>query len=103
MSKDTVSVLIPTASYSSPDLKKTFEPGVGPHSTNGKTTGPSDHVLGAGMIDKDTNSEASNSNLGSLRAQLTTVQDKVNNFLTERMKVGGEAEIGVTESSDEDS
>lgn len=84
--KDTTSRLIPTAQYTSPDLTKDFTPGDGPHTTNGKTTGPSDYVLNAGQVDKDASTESLGTNLGQLRAELTTIQDKVNIFLTERMK-----------------
>ncbi|ODQ82576.1 hypothetical protein BABINDRAFT_159136 [Babjeviella inositovora NRRL Y-12698] len=84
--------LIPTATYISPDLKKDFHPGCGPHSTQGTTTGPSDVVADKGAIDKDRPTEASDSTLGELRARLTTLQDQVNVFLTDRMKLGAAKE-----------
>lgn len=80
--------LIPTATYTSPAFPegREFHPGDGPHSTNGKTTQISEVVLKAGGEDRDRPSAASDTALGQLRARLTTVQDQLNGFLTERMK-----------------
>ncbi|CUM62510.1 uncharacterized protein PRCAT00000061001 [Priceomyces carsonii] len=80
--------LVPTATYFAPDISESvnFSPGDGPHSTDGKTTQLSEFVINAGGEDRDKPSEASNSALGQLRAKLTSVQDKVNFFLTQRMQ-----------------
>ncbi|ODV77428.1 uncharacterized protein CANTADRAFT_23553 [Suhomyces tanzawaensis NRRL Y-17324] len=79
---------VPTATYGAPDVSEpiVFEPGQQIHTTNGRTTQISDIVLKAGGEDRDKPTEAKDTALGQLRAQLTTVQDKVNEFLTERMK-----------------
>ncbi|GEQ68502.1 hypothetical protein JCM33374_g2170 [Metschnikowia sp. JCM 33374] len=79
--------LVPTATYESPSEPNTvkFEPGQGPHSTDGKTTRISDIVIDAGGEDRDKPSQAKNTELGALRAQLTTVQDQLNEFLTAKM------------------
>lgn len=79
--------LVPSATYLSPSETKpvSFLPGDGPHSTDGKTTRISDIVINAGGEDRDKPSEANNTPLGSLRAQLTSVQDMLNSFLTEKM------------------
>ncbi|ODV84017.1 hypothetical protein CANARDRAFT_236872 [[Candida] arabinofermentans NRRL YB-2248] len=78
---------LPTAIYTSPDLTRNFH--VDPsksHTTDGVTTGPSDHVLKAGAIDKDKPSLIpTDAKIGLLRAYLTTLQDDVNLFLTKRM------------------
>ncbi|KAI0462249.1 hypothetical protein LJB42_004337 [Komagataella kurtzmanii] len=80
-------MLTPFAKYESPDLKKDFiVDSTVEHTTNGQTTGPSDHVLQAGAVDRDGPSEASKNAMGLLRSQLTTLQDDINVFLTERMK-----------------
>lgn len=77
----------PSAVYTSPSHPQQFKfvPGEGPHSTQGKTTQISDVVIRAGGQDRDRPTQALDTYLGSLRAQLTTVQDKINEFLTERM------------------
>lgn len=82
-----MSSLIPTATYESPlePQPVQFAPGDGPHSTDGKTTRISDIVILAGGEDRDKPSEARDTQLGSLRAQLTTVQDQLNVFLTAKM------------------
>ncbi|CAK7906215.1 EKC/KEOPS complex subunit Gon7p [[Candida] anglica] len=77
--------LDPIAIYSSPSGEKEFTSGEGPHTTNGKTTQISDIVIQAGGEDRDKPSEAKDTNLGQLRAKLTTVQDQVNQFLTQQM------------------
>lgn len=105
--------LTPLAIYSSPDDPEPIriEPGEGPHTTSGKTTQISDVVIRAGGEDRDKPTEAKDTPLGHLRAKLTTLQDKLNIFLTERMKEeknSAEAEHlerqlldeGVEESSD---
>ncbi|CDK25440.1 unnamed protein product [Kuraishia capsulata CBS 1993] len=93
--------LIPYAEYSSPDLsKKLTVDATLTHSTNGKTTGPSDHVLGAGAVDNDKPSEAKSSRLGALRGMLTTLQDDVNEFLTQRMKDADAAHTRAEEEAD---
>lgn len=79
--------IIPKATYTAPDLTREFVPGPGPHSTNGKTTQISDIVIKAGGEDRDRPSDAKDSELGELRAQLTTLQDHINIFLTERMEI----------------
>ncbi|KAM9917506.1 hypothetical protein OXX59_009293 [Metschnikowia pulcherrima] len=70
-------LLVPTATYESPSESQTvnFVPGDGPHSTDGKTTQISDIVIEAGGEDRDKPSEARNTDLGALRAQLTTKLD----------------------------
>ncbi|GMM37231.1 chromatin DNA-binding EKC/KEOPS complex subunit [Saccharomycopsis crataegensis] len=86
--KDTTTTLIPSAVYHSNTSQTTIklEPGPGPHSTIGKTSGPSDYVMNAGMVDKDVPSAPSSTNLGALRSQLTSLQDVINLYLTDRMK-----------------
>lgn len=81
--------LVPSATYLSPLEPQPlhFEPGTGPHSTDGKTTRISDIVISAGGEDRDKPSEARDTDLGALRAQLTTVQDQLNVFLTAKMLV----------------
>ncbi|KAK6457868.1 protein GON7 [Scheffersomyces xylosifermentans] len=80
--------LIPTAEYTAPDVPegRKFYPGDGEHTTYGHTTQISDVVIKAGGEDRDRPSEAKDTPLGHLRAKLTTIQDQVNVFLTERMK-----------------
>lgn len=76
----------PTAEYRAPDVSHSFS--IDPfatHSTSGKTTGPSDYVLGAGAVDRDKPTEHKDTELGHLRAKLTTLQDDINVFLTKRM------------------
>ena len=82
----------PSASYQSPSISRQFHtakdhPTQFQHSTNGRTTGPSQFVLEAGAIDRDMPSPGSNSPMGTLRAKVTTLQDDINDFLTERMGV----------------
>lgn len=79
--------LIPTATYTSPlnSEQVNIVPGAGPHSTNGRTTQISDIVINAGGQDRDQPSAAKNTQLGELRAQLTTLQDKINELLTSKM------------------
>lgn len=86
------------ASYSSPTITKTFtaDP-TNPRyqTTNGKTTGPSDYVLNAGQIDRDKPSDPKEDEnnkghltyLSNIRAQLTGIQDDINEFLTEQMEI----------------
>ncbi|CAN3358912.1 EKC/KEOPS complex subunit Gon7p [Diutina catenulata] len=78
--------LVPTAEYSAPDTTRSFTPGAGPHTTQGKTTQISDVVTKAGGADRDRPSEAAGTPLGQLRAELTTLQDQINVYLTERMQ-----------------
>lgn len=79
--------VVPTAVYESPSEAQpvTLVPGEGPHSTDGRTTRISDIVVKAGGEDRDKPSEARDTSLGQLRAQLTTLQDKINEFLTLKM------------------
>jgi len=79
--------LVPTALYTSPSESKpvSLTPGDGPHSTDGKTTQISDIVIKAGGHDKDKPTAAKDTPLGHLRAELTTLQDKLNEFLTQKM------------------
>lgn len=79
--------LVPVATYKSPGTPEghAFHPGDGPHTTNGKTTQISDIVIKAGGQDRDKPSNAEDTPLGQLRAKLTTLQDQINTFLTERM------------------
>lgn len=82
-----MTLLVPTATYQSPsetDVVK-FSPGEGPHSTDGRTTQISEIVTKAGGEDRDRPTEAKDTPLGHLRAQLTTLQDKLNEFLTAKM------------------
>ena len=82
------SSLIPTAEYTAPDIsQQLFHPGDGPHTTYGKTTQISDIVIKAGGEDRDKPSKHKDTTLGHLRAQLTTLQDQINVFLTERMQL----------------
>lgn len=79
--------LVPTAVYTSPSEPQpvSLVPGEGPHSTDGKTTQISDIVIKAGGQDKDKPTPAKDTPLGHLRAELTTLQDKLNEFLTLKM------------------
>lgn len=90
----------PRAVYTSPSHPEPIEftPGDGPHSTQGKTTQISDVVIRAGGQDRDRPTHALDTYLGSLRTELTTLQDKINEFLTERM---AEAKMHGTDSTDE--
>lgn len=104
-------MVLPSATYSSPDLgSKFFE--VDPselryQTTNGKTTGPSPHVLNAGQVDRDRPSDPRRSqsgeytSLGQLRAQLTGLQDDINEFLTERMELAKRKKTKLQKSSAE--
>ncbi|RLV92149.1 EKC/KEOPS complex subunit GON7 [Spathaspora sp. JA1] len=87
-------MLIPTATYEAPDISqpKEFHPGDGPHSTSGVTTQISDHVINAGGQDRDIPSKHKDTPMGNLRAQLTTLQDQLNVFLTDRMKLDKDKE-----------
>ncbi|KAM9905695.1 hypothetical protein OXX79_001983 [Metschnikowia pulcherrima] len=93
-------LLVPTATYESPSESQTvdFVPGDGPHSTDGKTTQISDIVIEAGGEDRDKPSEARNTDLGALRAQLTTVQDQLNAFLTAKMKMSNKRKLDDSEA-----
>lgn len=102
---------LPSASYSSPDLERQFT--VDPskpeyQTTDGVTTGPSPHVLNAGQIDKDKPAPPKKlengefTELGSLRAQLTGLQDDINKFLTERMELAKRKKAKLDEDKDRD-
>ncbi|KAI5953304.1 GON7 [Candida jiufengensis] len=80
--------LKPTATYKSNNILHNFDIGEGPHTTNGKTTQISDIVINAGGEDRDKPSDHKNTPLGNLRASITTLQDHINEYLTERMKLG---------------
>lgn len=91
-------MILPGAQYSAPDgVEKSFAPiSDDPRymTTEGITTGPSDHVLNAGQIDRDKPSEPEHTEDGSqltylsqLRTQLTGLQDDINEFLTGRMEL----------------
>jgi protein GON7 len=97
-------VASPTAVYVAPDgTEKHFDVGNGPHSTSGTSTKISDVVIKAGGEDRDKPSEAKDTPLGHLRAELTTLQDQVNVFLTQRMKGGDEdMERRVLDGGDEE-
>lgn len=87
------------ASYSAPDISEkqfTIDPSNPRYqTTNGKTTGASDHVLNAGQIDRDKPSEPRKSimnpneltYLGRLRTNLTGLQDDINQYLTQQMEI----------------
>lgn len=81
--------LTPTAVYEAPDFEsaKEFHPGDGPHTTYGQTNQISDIVIKAGGEDRDKPSQHNDTVLGNLRAEVTTLQDQINIFLTERMQV----------------
>ncbi|CCF58763.1 hypothetical protein KAFR_0F01660 [Kazachstania africana CBS 2517] len=89
----------PTAIYSCPDIpSKNFEVDITQerfNTTNGKSTGPSEHVLNAGQVDQDKPSDPKHIDddsskgltaLSKLRCQLTGLQDDINDFLTQRME-----------------
>lgn len=78
--------LLPKAQYTAPDKTAEITVGEGPHTTNGKTTQISDIVIQSGGEDRDKPTPATDTPLGNLRAALTTLQDNINEFLTERMK-----------------
>lgn len=79
--------LVPTARYVSPSEPQgvVLTPGDGPHTTNGRTTQISEIVTNAGGDDRDKPSPANDTPLGALRAQLTSLQDNLNEFLTQKM------------------
>lgn len=89
-------ISIVTATYSGPDVADTTfkaDPSRARYKTTaGKTTGASAWVLNAGHDDIDKpsdakkNSDGTTTYLGSLRCQLTGVQDDINDFLTKRME-----------------
>ncbi|CAI5758951.1 unnamed protein product [Candida verbasci] len=80
--------LVPTAEYNAPDIEShKFEPSDGPHTTYGKTTQISDIVIKAGGEDRDKPTDHNDTPLGNLRAELTTLQDQINIFLTDRMNL----------------
>lgn len=81
--------LTPTAVYTAPDFEKPkeFHPGDGPHTTYGQTNQISDIVINAGGEDRDKPSQHNDTVLGNLRAEVTTLQDQINIFLTERMQL----------------
>ncbi|CCE61347.1 hypothetical protein TPHA_0A02650 [Tetrapisispora phaffii CBS 4417] len=105
---------LPSALYNSKTFgEKKFE--VDPskpqyQTTNGATTGPSEHVLNAGQVDIDRPSEPKlkedNSNqvtyLSNLRCQLTGLQDDINVFLTEKMELAKGKKIKVASNKDTD-
>lgn len=80
--------LTPVARYSAPDIPEplVITVGEGPHTTNGKTTQISDIVIKSGGEDRDKPTAANDTTLGNLRAKLTSLQDNINVFLTERMQ-----------------
>ncbi|ODV95671.1 hypothetical protein PACTADRAFT_50363 [Pachysolen tannophilus NRRL Y-2460] len=97
--------LVPSATYSSPDIPELIiKPDIshGNHTTLGKTTGLSSHLVNVtkddlNFTDKDIPSPHNKeSKLGQLRAVLTTLQDDINTFLTERMNKDS------TETTDKD-
>lgn len=75
--------------------------------TNGTTTGPSEYVLKAGIVDKDKPQEMDPKNaLSILRARLTNLQDQVNSFLTTKMvndQISKETETKLLDGADSDS
>lgn len=101
---DQTHMVSPTATYRAPDgTHKEFTVGSGPHSTSGNSTKISDVVIRAGGEDRDKPTEANDTPLGHLRAELTTLQDQVNEFLTQRMKGDdGDMERRVLDGGDED-
>lgn len=104
-------MLLPSATYGSPDFgSKFFE--ISPsepryQTTDGKTTGPSPHVLNAGQVDRDRPSDPRRlksgeyTPLGHLRAQLTGLQDDINEFLTEQMELAKRKKTKLQKSSAE--
>lgn len=101
--KLTMTVSDPIASYVSPSCSKQFSTSDHPeshHTTNGRTTGPSQFVLDAGAVDKDMPSEPKDTYLGGLRAKVTTLQDDLNEFLTERMQLESSNSIVKDANSD---
>ncbi|ONH70096.1 EKC/KEOPS complex subunit GON7 [Cyberlindnera fabianii] len=85
----------PSATYTSPSSTQEFTTSSIPPAeltTRGSTTGPSDFVLSKGAVDKDAPSEHKDTYLGVLRAQVTNLQDQINVYLTERMRIQKEEE-----------
>jgi protein GON7 len=84
------SELYPQGEYRNGETTKVFSTTDTPISqltTNGQTTGPSEYVLNAGIVDKDRPSEFNPQNpVSVLRARLTVLQDEVNGWLTEEMQ-----------------
>lgn len=81
----------PSAVYKSSITKAFTIDTSAPLTTNGKTTGPSEFVLSRGAVDRDRPSDAKDTELGLLRCHLTSLQDDINEFLTQRMKEHGDA------------
>lgn len=97
--RSSIMSLEPTASYQSSGNEPIyFSPGAGPHTTDGVTTKISNVVAKAGGEDRDRPSAANDTPLGHARAQLTTLQDILNVFLTKRMQ--GASTCGKQEDSD---
>ncbi|GAV54233.1 hypothetical protein ZYGR_0AK07350 [Zygosaccharomyces rouxii] len=103
---------LPFARYNSPDLEKQFAVNASKHqyqTTDGVTTGPSPHVLNAGQVDKDKPAPPKKLDngeftaLGSLRAQLTGLQDDINKFLTDRMEHAKRKKAKLEQDKDRDS
>ncbi|CCD23071.1 chromatin DNA-binding EKC/KEOPS complex subunit GON7 NDAI_0B00370 [Naumovozyma dairenensis CBS 421] len=106
-----------TAKYSSPDIPELhFTIDVNDkryQTTNGMTTGPSEHVLNAGQIDRDRPSdpkllsgsssdvEPHYTELSKLRMHLTGLQDDINIFLTEQMELAKKKKIKLHSEEEE--
>ena len=102
----------PSALYTAPDVsEKRFTVDRSSEkyqTTNGRTTGPSAHVLGAGQIDVDRPSDPkflsdgrTPTPLSILRMELTGLQDDINEFLTERMELAKNKKLKTQSQADE--
>lgn len=91
------SELLPTASYHAYGIDKQFTVSPdAPHTTNGSTTGPSEYLISVTegeFVDRDKPSESKDTRIGRLRAYVTTLQDDVNRYLTERMKQASTVDV----------
>lgn len=93
MAAKTTSELLPSAEYthdgeeSAHKVFQAVKTDFSNLSTQGKTNGPSDYLVNSSpdWVDRDVPSEPTDTPYGRLRCHLTTLQDEVNGFLTERM------------------
>lgn len=91
---DAANELLPSVKYtldgdeSSTTYFKTEKTDFSNLKTQGKTNGPSEYLVNSSpdWVDRDIPLAPTDTQYGRLRGYLTTLQDEVNGFLTERMK-----------------
>lgn len=100
---------LPSARYISPTETKEFTlTGVGKEKlySDGKTTGPSLYLLESTQgqyVDNDKPAPLDlNSEMGILRGYVTKLQDDINEYLTDRIKASGSAEVDDKEEENEE-